>query len=62
MYLIENKFWEIGDASVKHKIRGKLSILLSITLLISLFSFTAQATTTTSNETGTYGGYNYEYR
>ncbi len=46
---------------MKHKIRGKFSILLSLTLLFSLFPLNAQAQTVTSNDTGTHGGYNYEY-
>jgi hypothetical protein len=46
---------------MKHKIRGKFSILLSLTLLLSLFPLNAQAKTVTSNDTGTHGGYNYEY-
>ena len=46
---------------MKHKIRGKLSGLLSLTLLISLFPLTAQAKTITTNETGIHEGYDYEY-
>ena len=46
---------------MKHKIMGKLSILLSLSILISLFPLNAQAKTITSNETGIHGGYNYEY-
>ncbi len=46
---------------MKHKIMEKLSILLSLTLLFSLFPLNAQAKTITSTETGTHGGYNYEY-
>lgn len=46
---------------MKHKTRGKLCILLSLTLLISLFPIHAQAKTITNDEKGTYNGYDYEF-
>ncbi|AEV68127.1 glycoside hydrolase family 11 protein [Acetivibrio clariflavus] len=46
---------------MKHKLMGKFSILMSLTLLLSLLPLNVQAKTVTSNETGTHGGYNYEY-
>ena len=46
---------------MKHKTREKLCILLSVTLLISLFPLNAQAKTITKYETGTHDGYDYEY-
>jgi endo-1,4-beta-xylanase len=48
---------------MKQKIRVILSILMSFTILFSLFSVNVQAATKTitSNETGTFEGYDYEY-
>mgnify|MGYP000751596767 CR=1 FL=1 len=43
------------------KLMGKFSILMSLTLLLSLLPLNVQAKTITSNDTGTHGGYNYEY-
>jgi|GEM_PF-1724417 len=47
---------------MRFKFLGKFSFLLSCTFLLSLFPLNAQAAQTiTSNDTGTHGGYNYEY-
>ncbi|WP_265446190.1 glycoside hydrolase family 11 protein [Acetivibrio straminisolvens] len=46
---------------MRKKLLSIFIILVSFTVSFTLFSVNVQAKTVTSNETGTHGGYNYEY-